>query len=258
MSKSRPTPYDCLDKEQIAPTLHELRLPGMLNSYLTQKKILGISEYSFEDRLGMMLYEEVTGRNYRRQARLFQASGLRNTGASAGTILYDKERNLDKGLVTELMSCRWIQSDCPPNLIVTGAAGTGKTFLVEAIGRSATQEGISVAYWRFPQLLEKMTEAFNRNESNALRRRINSKRLLIIDDFAMAPLNDQMRTDLLSLIDDRLGIYATIISAQLPFKNWYKYIGEAYHADALMDRLKNHSYQIELKGRSMREREIEF
>lgn len=126
MSKSRPTPYDCLDKEQIAPTLHELRLPGMLNSYLTQKKILGISEYSFEDRLGMMLYEEVTGRNYRRQARLFQASGLRNTGASAGTILYDKERNLDKGLVTELMSCRWIQSDCPPNLIVTGAAGTGK------------------------------------------------------------------------------------------------------------------------------------
>ena len=110
-----------------------------------------------------------------------------------------------------------------------------KTFLIETIGRRATQDGISVLYWRFPQLLEKMMEAFNRSESSSMRRKIYSKRLLIIDDFAMAPLNDQMRTDLLSLIDDRLGIQSTIIAAQLPFKNWYQYIGEAYHADALID-----------------------
>ena len=203
----------------------------------------------------MLLYEEQQGRSQRRQARLFKESGIRNARALANTLIYSNERNLDQGLIEELLTCRWIKDDTPPNLVVTGAAGTGKTYLLEVLGKSATQCGITVAYWRFPQLLEKMTEAFNRSESNALRRKINSRRLLIIDDFAMAPLNDQMRTDLLSLIDDRLNVQATIIAAQLPFKNWYKYIGEAYHADALIDRLKNHSYHIELKGPSMRERD---
>jgi len=253
-TKSGQKAYNMLNEAEILETLHELRMPGMVASYQEQEKILDIESLSFKERLGMMLYEEKVGRNQRRQARLFKESGIRNARATGESLIYGKDRNLDQGLIEELLTCRWIQSDNPPNVVVTGAAGTGKTYLVEALGKSATQKGISVSYWRFPQLLEKMTEAFNRNESNALRRKINCRRLLIIDDFAMAPLNDQMRTDLLSLIDDRLGIEATIIAAQLPFKNWYKYIGEAYHADALIDRLKNHSYLIELKGRSMRER----
>ena len=257
MRKTERPAYNVLNEEEIIDALKKLRMPGMLASYKKQKEIFGIEQVSFKDRLGMMLYEEVTGRAQRRQARLLQVSGLRNSEARVENLFFNEERKLDERLVGELLSNRWILSDNPANLVVTGAAGTGKTFLIETIGRRATQDGISVLYWRFPQLLEKMMEAFNRSESSSLRRKINSKRLLIIDDFAMAPLNDQMRTDLLSLIDDRLGIQSTIIAAQLPFKNWYQYIGEAYHADALIDRLRNHCYHIELKGRSLRE-EVEF
>lgn len=253
-NKAAQSAYNTLSNEEIIEALHSLRLPGMLATYLEQEKIIDIGSLSFRDRFGMLLYEELQGRNTRRQARLFKESGIRTPAVHSTSLIYSKERNLDQNLVEELLTCRWIKSDNPPNVVVCGAAGTGKSYLIATLGKCATMNGLSVSYWRFPQLLEAMTEAFNRNESSTLRRKINSKRLLIIDDFAMAPLNDQMRTDLLSLIDDRLGVQATIIAAQLPFRNWYKYIGEAYHADALIDRLKNHSYHINLKGPSMRER----
>ena len=245
--------YNTLNEVEIIEALRNLRLPGMLSTYLEQEKMLDIGSLSFKERFGMLLYEELQGRNTRRQTRLFKESGIRIPAIHSTDLIFSKERNLDRSLVEELLTCRWIKSDNPPNVVVCGAAGTGKSFLISAFGTSATMNGLSVSYWRFPQLLETMTEAFNRNESSTLRRRINSKRLLIIDDFGMAPLNNQMRTDFLSLIDDRLGLQPTIIAAQLPFRSWYKYIGEAYHADALIDRLKNHSYHINLKGPSLRE-----
>ena len=82
-----------------------------------------------------------------------------------------------------------------------------------------------------------------------------AKKLLIIDDFGMTPMDEATRDDFFSFIDERGQAGGSlIIASQRGFADWYSYIGDKYHADAILDRLKNRSYFIELKGRSYRER----
>ncbi|MCB0738341.1 MAG: ATP-binding protein, partial [Bacteroidetes bacterium] len=76
--------------------------------------------------------------------------------------------------------------------------------------------------------------------------------LLILDDFGIQPLDQPGRASLLDIIEDRHGKRSTIITAQLPVKQWYDVIGEQTVADAIMDRIVHNAQRIELKGESLR------
>jgi len=79
--------------------------------------------------------------------------------------------------------------------------------------------------------------------------------LIVIDDFAISPLGPRERTDLLELLDDRVGSRASILTSQLPIEHWHEYLNDPTLADAIMDRLVHSSHQIHLKGKeSMRKR----
>ena len=77
-------------------------------------------------------------------------------------------------------------------------------------------------------------------------------KVLIIDDFCIAPMSDPERRDLLEVLEDRQSISSTIIATQLPIENWIEHIGDPTLADAIMDRLVHNSHRIILKGESMR------
>ena len=78
--------------------------------------------------------------------------------------------------------------------------------------------------------------------------------VLIIDDFAISPMGARERTDLLELLDDRVGARATLITSQLPIENWHDYIGDPTLADAIMDRLVHGAHKIHIEGETMRKR----
>ena len=78
--------------------------------------------------------------------------------------------------------------------------------------------------------------------------------LLILDDFALQPMNDNVRQALLQILEDRYDKRSVIIISQLPVVKWYEYIAEPTFADAIMDRLVNNAINIELKGESMRKK----
>ena len=98
--------------------------------------------------------------------------------------------------------------------------GTGKTWLVKALGKAALQAGFKVFYIRTPQLIERLRIARRDNELGQYRMRLNSKKLLILDDFAMTPMDDATKDDFLSLIDDRQEDEPMIIASQRPFAQW--------------------------------------
>ena len=62
------------------------------------------------------------------------------------------------------------------------------------------------------------------------------------------------RTDLLELLDDRVGTRATLITSQLPVEHWHDYLGDPTLADAILDRLLHSAHQLHLEGDSMRKR----
>ena len=76
--------------------------------------------------------------------------------------------------------------------------------------------------------------------------------LLILDDFALQPLTHEQRTDLLEIMEDRHGVRSTIVTSQLPVRNWHKAIADPTLADAILDRLVHNAHKLELKGESMR------
>ena len=82
--------------------------------------------------------------------------------------------------------------------------------------------------------------------------RIERQDLLILDDFGIQPFDQNSRASLLEIIEDRHGKRSTIITSQLPVKQWYEVIGETTVADAILDRILNNAQRMELKGESLR------
>ena len=133
-------------------------------------------------------------------------------------------------------------------------AGTGKTWLIKSLAKAALSQSVKVLYIRAPLLIERFRQARKEGEPAQYRNRINAKQLVVIDDFGMSPMDAEVQDDLLSLLDDRRDDgTSVIIASQRPVNDWYSYLGGDMHADAILDRLKNSSYIIELRGRSLRE-----
>ena len=71
-------------------------------------------------------------------------------------------------------------------------------------------------------------------------------------DEGMVKLTADQRRDLMEVIDDRHERGSTIVATQIPQDSWHIQIGDPTYADAILDRLVNKAYRLELKGKSMR------
>ena len=78
--------------------------------------------------------------------------------------------------------------------------------------------------------------------------------MLIQDDFGLQPLDNGSRMHLMDIIEDRHQRRSTMITSQIPVKDWYDVIGEKTIADAVLDRIVHHSLRVELFGESIRKR----
>jgi DNA replication protein DnaC len=78
--------------------------------------------------------------------------------------------------------------------------------------------------------------------------------VLIVDDWAMAPLSDTERRDFLEICDDRYQTRSTILTSQLPVASWHDQIGDPTIADSILDRLVHHAHHIQMQGESMRKK----
>lgn len=128
----------------------------------------------------------------------------------------------------------------------------GKTWLACALGHQAVRKGLPVAYRRFSRLLEEFEISRADGSLPRLRQQLSKVRLLILDDWGLAPLGARHRQDLLDLVDDCHGAISLAFTSQLPVEKWHDYIGDPTIADAVLDRVVHAAHRIELKGDSMR------
>ena len=223
--------------------LHALGLIGMAQALEDQGRDPNLRDLVFEDRLALLVEREIASRDTRRTAIRLRKAKLRVSAAVEG-IDYHAPRGLDRTLVARLAACQWIGD--ARNLLVSGATGTGKTWLACAFGHAACRQNLSVLYARTPRLLEELVLARADGRYPRLLKALAKVNLLILDDWGVAPMVAEQRRHLLEVIDDRVGRSATLITSQLPVADWYAAIGDATLADAIVDRLVHNAYLIDL------------
>ena len=229
--------------------LRTLRLLGMVAALEHQLSQTVFYEMAFDQRLSMLAEAEINHRDAKRYTRLIKDAKLK-VAAQPEDIDYSLARGIDKSVIAELLTCTWtIQHQ---NLILTGATGTGKTWLACAMAVAAARKGMTIAYRRVGRLLEQFETAHHEGSIGKQRHQFAKVQLLILDDFGLTPLTSQGRTELLELLDDRVGTQSTIILGQLPIKDWHAFINDPALADAILDRLVHNSHKLNLKGESMR------
>ena len=236
----------------VEPTLsrlHELRLTGMAAALEEQQGIPDVKTLAFEDRLALLLEREASERESRRLKRHLQLAKLR-LAATPEDLDFRSPRGLDRSVLLRLIGSEWVRQH--QVVLITGATGTGKTYLACVLGHAACRHGLSTRYFRLSRLLDELALARADGSYPRLLERLGKVHLLILDDFGLAPLSDPQRRDLLEVLEDRHGRHATCVTSQLPLEHWHDVIGEPTFGDAILDRLVHHAHTITLKGASMR------
>ena len=233
--------------------LKTLRMDGMVAALADQAISSAAAELGFDERLSLLVQREMDWRDDKRLTRLLKAAKLKVSSASIEDIIWRDSRNLDRHLVTSLAGCDWVRHS--RTVLLTGATGTGKTWLGCALARQAARCGFSVLYARTTRLMQELRVAHG--EGGFARRLAQLARVdvLLLDDFAGAPMEPGERGDLLELLDDRVGTKATLITSQMTVDKWHAWLDDPTIADAILDRIVHRSHRIALKGPSLRKTE---
>lgn len=230
--------------------LDTLGFSGFKAALQRQSEDANYMQLSFEERLYGLLEAEQSERTQKRIRRLLSQAKLKERQASLELVEYSAKRGLERSQILSLASGEYISKR--QNILITGATGVGKSFLAQALAKQAIFEGYSARYYRVTRLLEELKLARVEGSYTNTLQKLSRINLLILDDFGVTPLKSDELNDLFEVIEDRTLSGSTIITAQLPVKEWHNYLGNATIADAMMDRLIYSAHRIEMKGESMR------
>jgi DNA replication protein DnaC len=233
--------------------LQSLKLVAMAAAWTAQQQEADLAALSFDERFGLLVEAEWCARENARLTRHLQAAKLKLGQACLEALDYAARRELDKPLLRQLATGRWVAEH--QQVLITGATGTGKTFVACALAHQACRQGYRALYWRVSRLFSALALARADGTYPRLLAKCARVDVVVLDDLGMTPLLEAERRDLLEVLEDRYGTRATIVTSQLPAAHWHEAIGEPTLADAICDRLLHNAHRLVLKGPSRRKEE---
>lgn len=236
---------------QTASKLREMRLPAMAAEYLRQMESPDTAALDFDERLGMLVDAEWLSRENNRINKLTREAKLRFSDACFADIDYRPSRKLERKAVARLSDFSWVKER--RNIIITGATGTGKTWLACAFGYEACHMGIRTQFCRVSRLINELTLGAGSGDLVKTLAKLAKADVLILDDWGLSVITPAEGRLLLEVFEDRYLRRSTVIAAQVPVAKWHGLFDDSTLADAILDRLVHNSYRFELQGRSLRD-----
>lgn len=238
---------------QTIEKMKQMRLSGMAQLHYNNISNNLNMDCTIDQYIAMLVDQEWENRQNRKIKNLIKNARFRYP-ASIRDIDYSADRQLDKNTFERLALMDFIRSH--ENLIITGATGTGKSYLAQALGHQACISMMKTLYFNTTRLMSHLKLSSLEGTYSKTMTLLEKADLLILDDFGLTALDNQDRQGLMDIVERKYDRSSIIISTQIPVKGWHDLIGEATIADAILDRIVHSSHRIQLKGESMRKNKL--
>jgi DNA replication protein DnaC len=229
--------------------LHSMKLHGMADAFHAQLETADTSQLGFEERFALLVDRQWLWKENRALARRLRAAHLKERGVLED-VDYQHPRKLDRKLMRTLAGSEWVRQH--QNILLLGPTGIGKSWLASALAQKACRDGFSVLHKRTAELFRDLEVAHADGSIGRMLLKLSRIDVLVLDDFAMAPMKDVERRDFLEICDDRYQSRSMVLTSQVPTEHWHEQIGDPTIADSILDRLVHNAHRIELDGESMR------
>ncbi len=242
-----------MNTTQTLQQMQQLRLQGMYHAYKTQTELPMDQQLEGHDLVAQLVQSEQLSRMNEKTAYYLKLAKLR-LPATIENIECNPARNLTRQQLATLAEGRYLGQ--AENVLITGPTGCGKSYLACALGHQSCLQGYKTTYLNMNRLIEKVTLSKLDGSYIKLLNHLEKQTLIILDDFGLQNMGQEVRLALLQLLEDRYGKKSILITSQLPVAKWYEYINDPTLADAILDRLTANSHRIELKGESLRRKKL--
>lgn len=225
-----------------------MRLTALADAFRIQISDPRMNEVPFEDRFGILVDIEYTSRKNNRLKRLIRQAEFDQPDASILDINYTSGRKLNKSLLQRLATCEYIAEH--RNIFITGASGSGKSYMACAFGMEACKQYYSVKYVRLPDLLLDLELARSDGSYKKVMSKYTKPVLLILDEWLLLKLSETESKDIFELLHKRRKKSSTILCSQFRQEGWYDQLGgdNSTIADAILDRIVHDAYKINIES----------
>jgi DNA replication protein DnaC len=238
--------------QQTVEKLYAMRMRGMADAFTQQQEDPHTTQLCFEERFTLLVDRQWSWRQNRALERRLRDGRLQGP-ACMEDIDFRASRGLDKQVVRSLLhDSDWVRHH--QHIFLVGPTGIGKTFLARAFGQKACRDGFTAYFATAAQLFRELELARADGSYAKKLRALAQVDVLLVDDWAMAPLVDAERRAFLEICDERYQTRSTLLTSQLPVAKWHAQIGDSTMADSILDRLVHAAHRLELQGESMRKK----
>ena len=201
------------------------------------------------DFLATIVTDEIARRTQKRLSSALRRANFRNQ-KTLEEFDFTFNPNINRALITELGSCRFIQEKVC--VLIVGPCGTGKSHIAQALGHCAIRAGYDVLFATVSRMLSQLNAARATNSYERHFAKLAAVDLLIIDDFGLKPLKGSQDEDFHDVISERYERKSTIVTSNLDIPEWVDAFPNRILGAATIDRLRHGAYKVVLEGKSYR------